>query len=116
MPSSKGYKRDYQQENLAWAAGLFEGEGCLTTHGKNMTALINSTDKDVIERFHSVIGFGSINGPYQSKVKASYKPYWRWRCGSFEHVQATIGLLWKHLGERRKQRAMDLLRGYHALI
>ena len=76
---------------LAWAAGLWEGEGCFTNHkARNPTrkdgytnciiypcASITMTDKDVLDRFVRIIGFGKVNGPYFDK-RGKRKPKYQW--------------------------------------
>ena len=53
---------EISREKLAWAAGLFEGEGCfyINEKGKYVNATVTSTDKDVLDAFLQVIGFGKI--------------------------------------------------------
>ena len=50
---------------VAWAAGLFEGEGCIThniSHGRSYRKLtMNMTDKDVMQKFVDIIGYGNLN-------------------------------------------------------
>ena len=106
--------------DLSWAAGLFEGEGscCVCTdHNKGTKQArvkISMTDKDVIEHFHSVVGFGTVvpNGP-SSKVLASrpdFKPQWCWSTGNFERVQYFICMFYSLMGTRRKQQMLNTLR------
>ncbi len=73
-----------RREEIAWAAGLFEGEGTvILRRNKNQawTASIFSTDQDVLLRFHRVIEVGKLYGPYTRKNAAArphHKPQWRW--------------------------------------
>ena len=55
--------------DLAWAAGLFEGEGCFTFQGSKKArtrggrlgkAQLSMTDEDVVRKFHTIMGFGSL--------------------------------------------------------
>ncbi len=99
--------------DLAWAAGLFEGEGCITL-SKNCPVLqLNMTDQDVVQHFHRVVGFGTVAGPYP-KGGGPHKPYWVWRCSGTEYPQALIAMLWEWLGGRRRRRAMTVLATCHA--
>ena len=98
----------YSRENLAWAAGLFEGEGCFTlTYGKNLQATLKMTDKDVVERFQSVIGFGTIKR--QEGERVGYKPQYKWCVGSFEKVQALAAMLWPWLHTRRRTKIVEVI-------
>lgn len=103
------------REALAWAAGLFEGEGCIrvpTIKGtyKSLVLAVAITDKDVLEKFHSVVGgLGTIYGPYTAESSLGKKPRWKWTAQRFEHSQAILAMFWPWLGERRKQRATEAL-------
>jgi hypothetical protein len=112
-----------RREGLAWAAGLFEGEGCFSARGgkgrkqngqrkrdRGLVAKVKMTDEDIVRRFHKTLGVGNVTGPYS---KAKRKPFWIWQTGSFEAVQFVIGLLWSQLGTRRKKRAKELLLWFH---
>jgi len=107
--------------DLAWAAGLFEGEGSMSVSriedkryitGESFkgSARLTMTDLDVVERFHAIVGLGQVNGPYQ---RGEYQPIWVWNTARFEHVQALIAMFWNHFGERRRARAELLLREWH---
>ena len=104
------------RESLAWAAGLFEGEGCFNFYPSNgsrmMQATLVSTDKDVVEAFQSVVGMGTIyeRGPQ----KEGWKRQWRWNVSTFEKVQALIAFLWPWLKSRRRAKCVDMLARYHA--
>lgn len=104
------------REEVAWAAGLFEGEGCLTINHKSYKSGVHSyprvqmniTDKETLDRFHEVVGVGKIyshkNGSYLSN-----KPQWRWQIATKEGVREVIEQLYPWLSERRQARANELL-------
>lgn len=97
------------REEMAWAGGLFEGEGSFTVaRGVQATAQIKMTDRDPMERFAAAIGFGTVRGPYPGK--GGRKDSYAWSAQSFEKAQATVALLWPYLGERRKARAAEVLK------
>ena len=102
--------------DLAWCAGLFEGEGCFTFRSKrgNPSAVIKMTDRDVLDRFATVIGFGRISS-VRSTSSLGKKQQWEWRVNSFMHVQALIAALWPWLCSRRKARAQEVLSVSRAL-
>lgn len=103
---------EVNREQLAWAAGLFEGEGCITfwtakdTGNVYIQCVLGTTDRDVLENFQSIIGFGNIHA---EKFDERYKQSWRWSVSSFEKCQAVIAMLWPWLGRRRKARALEVL-------
>ena len=102
---------------LAWASGLFEGEGCFrltNPHGKHAyypEALLGSTDEDVVRRFHRVIGFGNVTGPYRVKTRPNVKPTYMWKASGFEKTQALAAMLWFGLGQRRRAKVAEVIRG-----
>ena len=80
--------------DIAYIAGLFDGEGCVSykqynrqrKHNKKpyptwqIRVEIAMTDKAVIEWLHETLGFGwSAEKKYHTKPK--YKKQWRWCCG-----------------------------------
>lgn len=102
---------------FAWAAGLFEGEGCLTiSHGRQPNGSIyrqprlklNSTDRDVVERFHRIIGVGSVIED-RAQERRGWKRQWSWIAGSRDDVRETVIRLFPLLGNRRQARAVDIL-------
>lgn len=102
------------REELAWAGGLFEGEGCFTGKEKGrhyqVTAKVRMTDRDPLERFVRAVGVGEVKGPFEHHSGHGRKPFYSWAVQSFEHFQAVVAMLWPFLGERRKARALELLR------
>lgn len=62
---------------IAWAAGILEGEGCFTEHSGHPYILVDMTDKDVIEKLHSIFPTATIRGPYTHHKKPQNKPRWR---------------------------------------
>ena len=101
--------------DIAWAAGLFEGEGCLSFGHRTLHATLAMTDVDVVDRFQSIVGFGQrrerVDG-HRSDPRG-YKHEWKtayvWDASSFEHVQALIAMFWPFFGERRRARARNLM-------
>lgn len=101
---------------LAWAAGLFEGEGCISLsrpkNSKNSaypTAAIGMTDKEPIERFFRAVSIGRLQGPY--KKSGSRKDVWEWRAHGLEQVEQVLALFWRYLSPRRKARAAEVIGG-----
>jgi hypothetical protein len=104
------------REALAWAAGIFDGEGTFSTRttgkrDRGIIAKLKMTDEDIVRRFFKVIKVGNMTGPYFAPNK---KPVWIWQTGSFEGVQHTMASLWEWLGIRRRARIKSLLNGYHS--
>ena len=95
--------------DIVWAAGLFEGEGCIKKIARNRyrSITIAMTDNDVMERFVDVIGYGNLNGPYLNKL--STKPFWRWDCAKKSEVLRILKMFLPHLGKRRAEKAIEAI-------
>jgi hypothetical protein len=83
-------------DTIAYIAGLFDGEGCVTckkvkTKRKNrpkkfynqwyVRCEISMTDKHIIQWIHETLGFGWSKEKKYHKRPAHYKRQWRWCCG-----------------------------------
>ena len=107
---------DQKDNSIAWAAGLFEGEGCISSQISNnkyyMARLsLVTTDEDVIRRFHEILdNIGGIRGPLMSGK--SKKPYWEWRATGYERVSLILELILPWLGNRRSAKAKEVLDTY----
>lgn len=104
-------------EELAWAAGFFDGEGCVfltkPTDRSNLRIRlsISQVDRECLDRFRSaILGLGRVNGPYAVKGRPSTKifskqPQHRYSLDGFEKVQAAVTLLWSWLGSAKRFQA-----------
>ena len=95
---------------IAYIAGLFDGEGCVTCKKKPtkradrggkvynqwyIRCEMNMTDKAVIQWIHETLGFGwSMEKIYKKRPK-HYKRQWRWSCG-YRDALKFAKLLWPH--------------------
>src|SRR4051812_22686949 len=107
------------ESEIAWAAGLFEGEGNIQfwRHPKGHAQIrlsLTSTDEDVVERFHAIVECGSTRGPYRRKNKPSYKPYWVWSVQAFAELERVATLFEPWLGARRRQSLQEAIEQWHA--
>ena len=81
--------------DLAYIAGLFDGEGCISykqydrKRPNNKKAYptwsirmeIAMTDKSILVWVHEVLGVGTVNPKrYKTKYTVGWKKQWRWRC------------------------------------
>lgn len=97
---------------IAWAAGLFEGEGSLSVMAKKggrpaIQLSITSTDHDVLERFTVVVNAGKVYGPYRAKDKC--KPQYQWRAHGWDLLQRLHDDWARFLGKRRRERFKAVL-------
>lgn len=103
----------WEPSALAWAAGLFEGEGYFTSGASQLRTGMNSTDLDVLQSFQRVVGIGTIveidSPSFQVRKAQGCKRQWRWHVGGHEGMQAVLAMFWPWLHERRRERAVELI-------
>lgn len=94
--------------DVAWAAGIFEGEGCLTKRGRTSgEAQVGMTDKDIVERFGAIIGVGRLH--VERRNNPRHSTVYRWTLTNQADVAKLICLFWPWMGERRRAAAMEML-------
>lgn len=97
-----------QESEAAWAAGIFEGEGCFAVdrrcHGSPRLR-VTMTDEDVIRRLHQAVGGrGSVCAVSRKDSKPHWKQPWLWTVTNEEDVLAVVTMFLPWLGERRRAR------------
>lgn len=101
---------------IAWAAGLFEGEGTFDWHGCQIRVTMSLTDLDVLQRFASIVGNGTISGPIKRKdAKPHWKPCWHWWAIGQNVVTICFAFL-PYLGQRRSAKAREVLAKFEAYL
>lgn len=103
------------REELAWAAGFYDGEGSTTSRHANgyVGIMVKQVEPDVLSRFRDSLGLGKVYGPYEGVGKR--KPYWAFTVTGFEYVQAAIALMWVWLGPTKRLQATLALRRHPRL-
>jgi hypothetical protein len=102
--------------DIVWAAGLFEGEGSIhmkTDRPRQRVLSIGMTDKDVMERFVDVVGYGNLQGPYIAKLR---KPFWKWQLYKKTEVLRILKLFLPHFGKRRAEKAIEAINHLNEII
>jgi hypothetical protein len=95
---------------IAWAAGLFEGEGCMhkAKHRPNSyTMELWMTDFDVVRRFADIIGVGTVSE--RTRQQAHWKPILGWRLYKRADISKVLDVLLPYFGDRRAHKALDIL-------
>jgi hypothetical protein len=106
------------RRQLAWAAGLFEGDGDVSAASRRHELGLHVTQAgsreqppDVLRRFQIAVGgIGYVRGPF--KVEGRRKPKWRYFAVGLEAVQAVLAMLWPWLGPVKRGQARDALLAY----
>lgn len=102
--------------NIAWAAGILEGEGCFLkskdkrSNYHKVAIQVEMTDKDVVEELQRIFGGSLWESNYPSKFKAfpNAKPSWRWSVHRQQEVFDTLIKVMPYLKFRRLQKAKEL--------
>jgi hypothetical protein len=98
------------REELAWAAGFFDGEGNIRVaivkyKYKNYykpVLQIAQVEVENLYRFNKAIQYlGNITGPYGKQ--------WKLVINNFECMQATIAMMWEWLGDVKREQAIQTL-------
>jgi hypothetical protein len=103
------------REELAWAAGFYDGEGSLSISPANNTTIkmdISQNDRDVLDRFYNAVGGrGKVYGPYgrYRPNDLSNNPYWVFVVSNFQDAQAVIVMIWPFLSTIKRAQAAKAL-------
>lgn len=104
-------------ERLAWAAGLFDGEGTTSCSGEWDTPHVSipqagtlETPPLVLARFASVVGLGSTTGPHIPK-DPRHQPQWDYQATGPTAVRV-LDRLWPFLGAVKRRQADIALARY----
>lgn len=104
----------WTRENLAWLAGLFDGEGCIRTppskpgrRCRPPNLKVQMTDVDLVRRAASIAGCGTLSS-------SQPRPHQRLRIYSWDvtkqlDVYALLIALWPWFGERRRAKTTSAL-------
>jgi hypothetical protein len=104
------------ETEIAWATGVFEGEGSivLVPYCRGATRMqrhvaIKMTDRDVLERVQRAFGVGQLRGPFRRIEHAHYKPIWTWTVNRWSEIERVLRAMLPWLGERRRIKAQEML-------
>ena len=106
MASTKLDETGLKPTDAAWAAGLIDGEACLTFHSSPCIS-IDSTSPSVIEEVHRI--FGGNCCPVNRRTSIG-RPVFRWRIYGEDAVQV-CKLTIEYLRDKKEQ-ALLLSRVY----
>lgn len=107
---------------IEWLAGLFEGEGCITTWKskhvsprkgttkvyKGLRVIVASTDRDVLETFHKLAGCGTINTAPKKRDKPHHSTCWVWQAQGKDAIELCMKM-YPYLHSRRQARFLEVL-------
>jgi hypothetical protein len=80
--------------SAAWAAGLFDGEGYVGCIRGRLRIVVGQKDREVLDRFHAIVGDGNVLGPYFPKGRQIF----RWQVGGYSATKRVYEILRPNLG------------------
>lgn len=111
-----------RREALIWAAGVYEGEGCLSrlmhkrNYGKKIyhywQASTVSTDKDTVETFHSAVGVGRVYYLGEPRGPRGKKVTWTWSCTKREEIYFIMAQIYPFLCSRRQEKVREFVKEF----
>ncbi len=94
-------------EEIAWVAGILEGEGTFSGNRHRVTCAM--TDRDIIARLAQTTGVGRIY--FSKRQKEHHKDVWIWSVIRRSEVTELTRAIIPWLGERRTAAAILLCAG-----
>ncbi len=89
---------------LAWAAGFFDGEGCVYVNTGNVYSEIPQVGREVLDRFAAAVGVGKVADKTRVPDNGvSRQPQHRWRVCNFAGISGLIAQLWPYLSAPKKK-------------
>lgn len=87
---------------LAWAAGLFDGEGWISVNEKQKALEIGIGQKGrtVLERFKAAVGVGSV---YEES--SDFRTFHSYRVTGAKNQLRVLELIWPYLSEPKRDQA-----------
>lgn len=106
------------ERELAWAAGFFDGEGCIysgiTRYSKEgklhyspqVTISIDQIHPAVLVRFQRIVGRGKVYGPYKPPSSGKNdSPMWSYRLGKYDDCLEVMMKIRPFLGEIKRRQS-----------
>lgn len=90
----------------AWAAGLFDGEGCITPQQGDWCLQLRMNDKDVVDRFAEWAGHGIV---HEEAGVGNRQTSYRWRICKAAVVHRLLNAMLPYFGNRRANRSREAL-------
>ena len=102
--------RMIEVKDIAWLAGIIEGEGSFLTCNTTPCISLQMTDKDIVERAARLLGV-SVGGPYGPYGYKGAQPTWTCRAHG-QRAAGWIMTLWTFMGTRRREKMLEVLEAW----
>lgn len=122
MSASPQLPASWNREQLAWAAGLVDGEGWFgINHNKpqktgvrvygHPTLSVAQCDRRVLDKLQNALAIGKVGGPYKKKTE-HHNDFYLFYVNTFERLQHSTALLWTWLSPVKRAQAAKALCTY----
>lgn len=102
-------------EQIAWAAGLYCGEGSChwvrngTKYGRPSMEITQCGSPEVLETFNSAVnGLLNLYGPYTNRAN-THRQYWQLSTTNLGAIQTVMGAMWPWLSQAKKDQFAALM-------
>jgi hypothetical protein len=93
--------------DIAWAAGVLEGEGSFVFRNTNSCAVTcQMTDLDILEKLQKIFG-GKIYSTKKREVH--WKDAWHWSIATSKDAVACMRAILPHMGNRRTKKILECI-------
>src|SRR5215510_6894671 len=101
---------------IAWLAGLLEGEGCFHVNFSQKNPYIfvemQMTDEDVVYKAQEVSGIGNVT--HISRKTAGWNDCWRWSISTQKDAAALMMTIYPLMGQRRQEKIKECLAAWRS--
>lgn len=92
-------------EEIAWSAGLYEGEGsCVLKQQRYAAVVIGMTDREPVEAMHRIWG-GTLRGPEERGPRK--KQMWFWTLHTLADIEPFLEAVISYLSPRREAKLRE---------
>lgn len=111
QPSMDTSDDRWRQEDIAWVAGVFEGEGTIyfNKRGYSVHTSIRMDDRDVVERIHAIMGFGKFSQRSELRTSGKTVIQYNYQVSTAKDVIVFLEAILPYLGLRRRERALQAI-------
>lgn len=91
-----------RREQLAWAAGVFDGEGNIacTNSSKALILQVGQSHMEMLNRLREIFKIGKIYGPYPRGINR--RPHWNYSVNG-PIAQAVVAMIYPFLGSVKQE-------------
>ena len=106
---------EWTKEEVAWFAGLFEGEGSLSRNRPNPNSSwrmsLKMADRDIISRIKEIFGGKMYDEPHHH-INPNHKDLFLWQLSTQKEISDIVIAIYPFMGKRRQAKMDEFLEHY----